>query len=81
MDAGAQTATLQIETGRVRVTAQTEGAHAINGGAEIARLLIGSDEPQEIIRQAKMTCTGRAAELANVLFPNMYPMMSRWDEY
>jgi hypothetical protein len=51
------------------------------GGANIARFLIGSDEPDEIIRQADMECSGIAASLVRVLFPNLSPMMSHWDEY
>jgi hypothetical protein len=53
----------------------------LRGGADLARFLIGSDEPDEIIRQADMECLGLARSLANVLFPNLYPMMSHWDEY
>jgi hypothetical protein len=44
-------------------------------------LLIGSDEPEEIIRQADMEVSGLALPLVRVLFPNLVPMMSHWDEY
>ena len=52
-----------------------------SGGADIARFLIGSDEPDEIIRQAEMECSGLSVALARVLFPNLHPMMSQWDEF
>jgi hypothetical protein len=81
LDADAQRATLEIEAGRIKVTAASPGEHSTNAGADMARFLIGSDEPEEIVQQADVVCTGRAGELANVLFPNMYPMMSHWDEY
>jgi hypothetical protein len=48
---------------------------------DIARFLIGSDEPEEIIQQGEMSCIGESAELAKVLFPNLHPVMSHWDEF
>ena len=81
LDAGKQKATLQIEDGRVRITNDPAREHGIQGGAALARLLIGSDEPGEVIRQAEMVCSGEADELAEVLFPNLRPVMSHWDEY
>ncbi len=81
MDAGEQQATLQVCAGRVQVAAPAESAHALHGGAATGRFLIGSDDPAEIIQQEEIVCTGLAAELAEVLFPNMHPVMSHWDEY
>jgi hypothetical protein len=81
LDAGEQNATLEIDGGGVRVTGTGADEHSIDGGAAVARFLIGSDEPGEIIQQAGMVCTGEAAGLASVLFPNLYPVMSHWDEY
>ena len=81
LDAGEQRGTLQIEKGTVQIVDGTPAAHGIQGGAALARLLIGSDEPEEIVEQAAMVCTGQAADLAAVLFPNCHPMMSHWDEY
>lgn len=81
LDAGGQRAVLQIEKGRVALADAGSSPNALRGGAELARLLIGSDEPDEIIRQAGMTCTGLANSLAEVLFPNLHPMLSHWDEY
>jgi hypothetical protein len=65
----------------VEVTNAPASQNCIHAGADLARLLIGSDEPDEIIRQAAMTCTGLAHPLLRILFPNLHPMMSHWDEY
>jgi len=81
LDAGEHKATLQIVGSRVQVTDASPGEHSLHGGWDIARFLIGSDEPGEIIQQAGIVCTGDAANLASVLFPNLYPVMSHWDEY
>lgn len=81
LDAGEHNATLKIEAGSVRITPGSPGEHNIQGGQDIGRFLVGSDEPEEIIQQADMSCTGEAVELVNVLFPNLHPMMSHWDEF
>lgn len=81
LDAGEQRAVLQIKADRVQVLEAAESEHALRGGAEIARLLLGSDEPEEVLAQAQMRCTGLGAELACALFPNLHPVMSQWDEY
>jgi len=80
LDAGEQKAVLNIGNGYIQVTKSHPTEHCINGGAGIGRLLIGSDEPAEVIRQEKITCSGDAARLVCVLFPNLYPMLSQWDE-
>lgn len=81
LDAGIQSVVLQITRGKVIVLANEPTPHVLVGGADIARLLIGSDEPNEIICQGGMTCSGLAQPLVNVLFPNLHPMLSHWDEF
>ncbi|MBN1678905.1 MAG: GNAT family N-acetyltransferase [Anaerolineae bacterium] len=81
LDAGEQNASLAIDNGSVTITQAPPGEHTLHGGANIARFLIGSDDPGEIIQQTGMVCTGQAAALTTILFPNCYPMMSHWDEY
>jgi Acetyltransferase (GNAT) domain len=81
LDSGQQAVFIRINRSRVEITHDGEGENALRGGAELARLLIGSDEPDEIIRQASMDCHGLAQPLACVLFPNLHPMLSHWDEY
>jgi hypothetical protein len=81
LDGGEQKATLQIKDGKVKSAKVGESENAIHGGADLARFLVGSDEPEEIIHQANMQCAGLAIPLARVIFPNLHPMMSHWDEY
>lgn len=81
LDADLWKASLQINNGRVKITGEEASDNIIRGGADIARFLIGSDEPDEIICQADMECTGISIPLARVLFPNLHPTMSHWDEY
>lgn len=81
LDGGKQQASLEIKEGKIEVTEPLEGEHAIDGGYALSRLLIGSDEPAEIVQQEGMTLVGKADELVEILFPNLYPMMSHWDEF
>lgn len=81
LDAGEQKAGLWLENGRITLTDAAPDEHAIHAGPALARLLIGSDDPDEIMRQEAITCTGLGAELARVLFPNMHPRLSQWDEF
>jgi len=81
LNGGQQAASLQIMQGKVCITDETPGENVLCAGPELARFLIGSDEPDEIIRQADINCSGLAQPLAQVLFPNLRPMMSHWDEY
>lgn len=81
LDGGQQTAALKIMQGIVTITDESPDENVLNAGTDLARFLIGSDEPDEIIRQANINCSGLAQPLARVLFPNLRPMMSHWDEY
>ena len=80
LDAGEQQASLRIEKGLVQVT-EEPGEIVFHGGWEVGRLLIGSDEPEEIIQQAGIECSEETLELVKVLFPNLHPMISHWDEF
>ncbi len=81
LDAGDKSSVITITNGKIRLGAETSSPNILHAGAALSRLLIGSDEPDEIIRQEGMHCSGIAQELVCVLFPNLYPMMSHWDEY
>jgi hypothetical protein len=81
LDAGFVKASINMDRGRVEITEDGFTENVICGGADTARLLIGSDEPDEIIRQAGMECNGLSVALARVLFPNLHPIMSLWDEF
>jgi predicted N-acetyltransferase YhbS len=76
-----QQAALHLDKGAVRIEETTNSKDQIIAGAALGRLLIGSDEPDEVILEEGITCQGRGAELAQVLFPNMHPMMSHFDEF
>ena len=81
LDAGEQSALLRFDKGKITLGTETSSENTLQAGATLSRLLIGSDEPDEIIQQEGMKCSGNAQELVRVLFPNLYPMMSHWDEY
>ncbi|MBN2556244.1 MAG: GNAT family N-acetyltransferase [Anaerolineales bacterium] len=81
LDSGSEQAGLAINAASVAPVDAPVGDHALLAGFAMARLLIGSDEPEEILRQAGAVCAGDGAALAQVLFPNTHPMLSHWDEY
>ena len=81
LDGGEQKANLTIASGSIRVTDPSSCSHVLRAGAALGRFLIGSDNPIEIIRQEDITCLGEAAELATVLFPDLYPVLSHFDEF
>lgn len=80
LDAGEQKATLVFEKGQVYVAEAQAGENSLEGGAGIGRLLIGSDDPQEVCGQEGIVCRGQSGQMAVALFPNLYPMLSQWDE-
>jgi predicted N-acetyltransferase YhbS len=80
LDGGEHQATLSISNGKVEIT-HDASENILHGGADIARFLIGSDEPEEIMRQANMKCERLALPLTCALFPNLHPMLSHWDEF
>lgn len=80
LDGGEQKATLYINRGKVQLMDPVSSENVLHAGANLGRFLIGSDEPAEIIRQGDIECCGFAGSLARVLFPNLHPMLSQWDE-
>lgn len=81
LDGGDQSLNLEIDAGKIRIVEPALGEHSLLAGPALARFIIGSDHPAEIIQQEGIICNGNAAELVNVLFPNLNPMMSHFDEY
>jgi hypothetical protein len=55
--------------------------HQLQGGDQMAQLILGSDEPEEIVVAGKMRLRGDARRLLPVLFPNLHPNLSTWDRY
>lgn len=47
LDGGDQKANLAIDSGKINIIAPHKSEHAIDGGAVLARFLIGSDDPDE----------------------------------
>ena len=78
---GRDEATLSIESGRVRVGDPGSTRDAIRGGDEVVQLLIGTDNPREVLEAARMRVTGDAARLAETLFPEQAPQMSHADRF
>jgi hypothetical protein len=72
---------LRIAAGRITIDEKPAMQNRMEGSAGIARLLIGSDDPGEIIDQEGIICSGEAETLAQTLFPNMHPMLCGLDEF
>lgn len=72
---------LAIADGRVRIVPPAPTPHAVRGGEEIARLLIGADEPQEVVAAGGIRLAGDARKLVPVLFPNEHPVLNFLDRF
>ncbi len=73
---------LDISGGRVSVAERTPSAgSAIRGGEQIAQLIMGTDEPFEIVEAARIRLAGQAKQLLPILFPNQHPMLASWDRF
>ena len=74
-------AILEIRNGAVKVSPPRAAKHAIQGGDEIAQLLIGTDEPLDIADSYSIKLKGDARALIGVLFPNQRPIMRLCDQF
>ncbi len=81
LSSGRERATLAIDRGKVRVGPPEKTKHAIRGGDALAQLLIGTDEPDEVIAVAGMRISGEGRRLARALFPAQQPRLSSWDRF
>ena len=70
-----------VQMHQVVVSGEIDSPDKIAAGPSLGRLLIGSDDPVEIVRQEGVDVFGMGEELLTVLFPNLDPMMSHWDEF
>ncbi len=61
---------LLIDRSRIDVIPARESKHAIQGGEEIAQLIIRTKSPDEIVEATHIKLTGDAGQLIEVLFPN-----------
>lgn len=78
-----ETVVLKIAKGQVSVESPGQGtiANSLKGGPELAQLLIGSREPEELVSTGLIQCCGAAAHLLPSLFPAQEPMLGNWDGF
>ncbi len=80
---GEEQVVLSIDHGDVRVrqidNSSRSLVHAIQGGSEIAQLVVGSAAPEEIIDVWQTAITGEAKQLIEVLFPAQQPQIASVD--
>jgi len=82
VEGAGEKAALTIAGGRVRLADRTgRAANRIVAGREIARLIIGSEAPSVLAEQGDVSVHGRAAELAEALFPQRWPMDCALDHF
>ncbi|KPK85705.1 MAG: hypothetical protein AMJ81_03105 [Phycisphaerae bacterium SM23_33] len=82
MEGAGEKVALAISNGSIRVAAaKVRTANRILAGQEIARLLIGSEAPSVLAAQSQVSLHGAATELAEVLFPQQWPMLNQLDHY
>ena len=72
--------TLELNEGHIHVSSAHSTKHKVESEA-IVQLLIGTDEPVELIDAAHMTLKGEARRLCEALFPRQYPSLSSWDMF
>ena len=75
LTAADQTACLMVDKGSVAVVDQVETAHAIEGGGEIVRLLVGTDTPDKMVAEAGIRIEGDTEWLIHALFPPLHPVL------
>jgi len=84
IDNGRQQAVLDIGSRGISVdAAEHAGAvpHAVRGGDAVAQLVLGTDDPLETARCARMRLAGDARMLLPVLFPAQHPMLHAADRF
>jgi RNA polymerase sigma factor (sigma-70 family) len=70
---------LRIKGGDINIVETDKSEHAIRGGQEIARLLLGADVPEEVVAAGGIELSGDAEQLIKVLFPAQQPQMRNQD--
>ncbi len=73
--------TLRVDMTSVSVSriSAEDPSHSIEGGEEIALLVIGTEAPAETTASVGTTLKGDASQLIEVLFPRQYPQMGNAD--
>jgi predicted N-acetyltransferase YhbS len=72
---------LAIGDGKVTTAGAAKTAHRIAGGEALVQLLIGTDDPDEVIEASAMRVSGEARRLAQVLFPAQHPQLAEMDGF
>lgn len=78
---GREKVVLDIARGKVSVGQAGSATNAIRGGDRIVQLILGTAPADEVFQADDMKVTGRADELAEVLFPPQQPILSLWDYF
>jgi hypothetical protein len=73
--ASEEQATLSFARGHITVTEPIRTEHTIEGGQEIAQLILGCEDPYETVEESDISLNGDARELVRVLFPWQHPMI------
>lgn len=76
---GQEEVTLSINRSRVSLRSPRESRHSIQGGGEIAQLIVRTESADILLESSVSRLTGDANELANVLFPAQQPQISAVD--
>lgn len=71
--------TLVIKRGQVSVVNGGQAQYGIEGESGIVSLIVGSEEPKEILKSSDLAVSGDCQELLEVLFPKQYPQMANHD--
>ncbi len=66
---------LVLDAGKVTGAQSGTTQHTIRGGQALARLVVGSESPDEVVELGSIQLGGDAATLLPVLFPPQYPQM------
>ncbi len=72
---------LKIGNLKVVVSESKPAGHSVRGGEEVAQLIMGTDEPEEVVEAGRIRLAGDARDLIGVLFPNQHPTLALWDRY
>ncbi len=70
-----ETVNLTVRDDGVEVQKGAPGANAIAGGQAIAQLVLGTEDPAEVVAVQDIDVRGDAARLLPVLFPPQHPQM------
>jgi predicted N-acetyltransferase YhbS len=77
---------LEIDCGNIRVLDANSlklgsDCSSIEGGHYLVQLLIGKEEPLEVMQAANMKLTNEADKLIQILFPKQDPTLASWDQF